>query len=199
MPSKEQNIRYDLFQLRNKGFTQKEIRSLTGIPERTQSRLINNAKHTLKSFNKQKFEVVRQLETRYNLDIDKIDSKNQIKDLIRKKSDSKYFKRYYEPKIKTTKSGDRTFKEIIINHNDFKNLDIKELKKLVRNKIYFITVSGKFKNKKGDTIPFVYSSQGKKNPNKRQLDNIDKFIEQYASSDIYKDWELTDISIITIE
>ena len=189
---------------KEKNLTQKEIRDITGIPERTQRRIISDPKHKVKIFTSRKADKVGQVKDILGIDILKVKEKYEIADLVQKKTESRYFEQYRVKKVKKiTKAVDKDYFEIPLTTTEFNRLTLPELKKLVGKDIFYVRVYGEHKiagSKHGKTA-FQYSSRGFKNPDGQDLDDMKTYLSEMrnTSNDKYKNSEVLGVSITTVE
>jgi len=182
------------------GYTQKQVRELTGIPERTQRRIKNIPKHTVKTKTETRYKYIDTFEktTGVNLPDTKL---NEAKDLLKTGLDSKYYEKYRK-EIQYTTKKDITYNLKPLSNREMKIIytgNIKEFKKITKGKPFYLRVSGFYENDDiGVNVPFSYSTKAIKNYTRGMLEYLSEFVDRFSESDIYVNTQITSISVVTI-
>lgn len=189
---------------KEKKLTQKEIRDITGIPERTQRRIIADSGHRVKIYTARKAEKIGQVQNILGIDLLKVKEKYEIVDIVQKKTESRYFEKYRVKRVKKeTRAIDKDYFEIPLTLQEFKHMNLKTLKKLVKDEIYYIRIFGEHKIKGGKhgREAFQYSSQAFHRPDKNDLKDMKEYLKDFhkESSSKYTGTEILGISLTTVE
>jgi hypothetical protein len=184
--------------------TQKEIRDITGIPERTQRRIIADPNHRVRIFTARKADKVGQVQELLGIDLLKIKEKYAIADIVQKKTESRFFEIYRVKKVKKiTKAIDKDYFEIPLTLQEFQQMNLATLKKLVKGEIYYVRVFGEHKIRGGKhgREAFQYSSGAFHRPDKTDLKAMKEYLNELrnTASSKYTGTEILGISLTTVE
>lgn len=196
---RKQEILENLHSLKFAGYTRKEIRELTGIPERTQRRFIAE-RTNLKPQNLKRVQILDYFEE--ELKINLADSKYE--NLIDIKEHGVSQENYYKYKKFVnipSKSPYRKYKGLHIDKSSYSKMKVSEIKKLTGKDDFFIKVHGTHKVADStEAIPFQYTSksiQGRKRLTKKDLELLDEFISNMLEdTDDYTDAVASSITIV---
>lgn len=179
MPRIQKRLVEVLFELRTAGYSRSDIRDLTGLSRQTQWRIEKDQTRNISRLSETKLTRMDLIESATGISLDK-PTKKQLIDIRDKKTASKYFKQYTEPVTRITKVTKSEFKDTFYNPRDAKKLTLKDLPK---NKIFYIAVQGEHKRTDRTTkTPFVYSSKGFLRPTQKDLNRIQRFIDQHSKA-----------------
>lgn len=178
MPNKvTRNQRELLFELVGAGYTTKEIRELTGISRQTQWRIRTKPDWRITERSYRGIQTV-DITQSMGISVDR-PTKAEFRDLVKKKTGSRFFSKYAGPVVRETAFG-RKYREITMSPREFKTMSLDKLKSIVGDNPFYISYVGEHvKDRGADHVPYVYSSGAERRPDKKTLNRLKKELNNY--------------------